>query len=185
MKLIVGLGNPGREYANHRHNIGHWVVDGLAKENRWKWEEASKWALEAWGDLENENVWLAKPLSYMNVSGAPVKALLKLRQLTPEDLVVIHDDMDLALGKMRWSIDSSHGGHNGVRAIIDALGTKAFCRLRLGVGRPPLHSDPADWVLQAFIKDDLFAAEKMTVEAMKSVHDFLKHGLEWVQNKYH
>ena len=185
MKLVIGLGNPGREYANHRHNIGQWVVDALAKELRVKWKKDSKWGEEAWCELESENVWLAKPSTYMNLSGDAVKALLKSRQVTPADLVVIHDDMDLALGKMRWAFGSGHGGHNGVRSIIDAIGTKDFFRLRLGIGRPVHHADPKEYVLQPFSGSDLKAAEEMTVQAAKSVHDFLKHGLEWVQNHYH
>ena len=184
MKLIVGLGNPGREYANHRHNLGFWVVDALAKQKKWKWEEDSKWAFEAWGELENENIWLAKPLTWMNLSGEAVRALLKNRQIEPKDLIVIHDDIDLALGKIRWSFGSGHGGHNGVRSIIEWVGTPDFFRVRLGVGRPA-HEDPAEYVLKPFFGKDLERGEEMTLQAAKSLPDFLKHGLEWVQNHYH
>lgn len=185
MKLIVGLGNPGRDYANHKHNVGFWVVDWMAKQHRWKWEENIKPALEAWGSLENEECWLAKPATYMNLSGPAVQALLKKRNGAEKDLIVFHDDMDLELGKIRWAFGAGHGGHNGVRSIMEALGTKEFHRVRLGVGRPPHGKDPAEYVLQPFKGADLEAAEVMTEKAAQSVPDFLKHGLQWVQNRYH
>lgn len=184
MKLIVGLGNPGREYANHRHNLGFWVVEALAKQKKWKWEENSKWALETWGELENENVWMAKPLTWMNLSGEAVRVLLKDKQMEPKDLIVIHDDMDLSLGKMRWNFGSSHGGHNGARSIIESIGTPEFFRVRLGVGRP-VHEDPAQYVLKPFFGKELETAEQMTSQTVQSLPDFLKHGLQWVQNRYH
>lgn len=190
MKLIIGLGNPGPDYANHKHNLGFWVVEVLAKENKWKWEKSSilrgtMRAIEAWGELENENVWLAKPLTWMNLSGEAVQALLKAKQILPQDLIVIHDDIDLGLGKIRWVFGSGHGGHNGVRSIIELIGTKDFYRVRLGVGRPLEHLDAAEYVLQPFVGEDLRVAEEMAAKGAQSVADFLKHGLPWVQNRYH
>jgi len=185
MKWIVGLGNPGPDYDNHRHNLGFWVVDQLAKKNHFEWEKSSNKALEAWGSLEGEDCWLIKPLTWMNKSGESVKRVLNERKGVPDDLLVVHDDIDIKLGKMRWTFDSGHGGNNGIRSVIEAVGTQKFFRLRLGVGRPPAHEDPADYVLKPFVGEDLEVAETLTTEAVQSVHDFLKHGLDWVKNKYH
>lgn len=185
MKLFVGLGNPGPDYENHRHNIGHWVLDGLAKQYHLKWEESSKLFVASWGNVEGEDCWLAKSRTYMNVSGKAVQVLLKEKAVAPKDLVVVHDDMDLLLGTMRWVFGAGFGGHNGVRSIIEAIQTKEFCRLRLGIGRPPAHQDPADYVLQPFAGEDLKTAEGLTERAIGSMGDFIKHNLEWVQNHYH
>ncbi|MBI5298860.1 MAG: aminoacyl-tRNA hydrolase [Deltaproteobacteria bacterium] len=184
MKIIVGLGNPGREYVNHKHNVGFWVVDLMAKQNHWEWEE-KKQRLQAWGSLDDEECWLVKPATYMNLSGQAVQAFLKKKNGLEKDLIVFHDDMDLELGKIRWAFGSGHGGHNGVRSIIDTLGTKDFHRIRLGIGRPEHGKDPADYVLQPFKGKDLEIVEAMIDRAAGSIPDFLKHGLQWVQNKYH
>lgn len=192
MKLICGLGNPGPNYTNHRHNVGYWVVEMLAKKSRLKWEEGSSSALETWGTVDEEECWLMKPLTWMNSSGLAAKVFLKEKKIEIKDLIVIHDDIDLALGKMRWSFGAGHGGHNGVRSIIDSIGTQEFYRLRLGIGRPPHVSlgretatDPAEYVLQPFMGPELDVIEKLTEDAVQSLRDFLKHGLEWVQNRYH
>lgn len=184
MKWIVGLGNPGSEYADHRHNFGFWVADFLAKQNGWKWEK-SPLAQVAWGEIEKEECWLAKPLTYMNLSGKAVKVLLNEKRGEAKDLIVIHDDLDLPLGKIRWAFASGHGGHNGIRSIADILGTPDFHRIRLGVGRPVGHADPAEYVLQPFVGEERKEADAVVKRAAQSIPDFLKHGLQWVQNKYH
>lgn len=186
MKLIVGLGNPGKDYDNHRHNLGFWVVDFLAKKNKWRFEKSpTQVAFEAWGSLEGEDCFLIKPLTWMNHSGVAVKKVVEEKKAAMEDLIIIHDDLDLKLGTIRWGFDSSDGGHNGVRSVIEQLGTRAFYRLRLGIGRPLAHHDPAEYVLQPFAGGDLASAEVLTERAAQSVPDFLKHGLQWAQNKYH
>jgi len=185
VKLIVGLGNPGPDYDNHKHNIGFWVVDWLVKQNGLKWGDGVFWK-EVWVTLAGEDCTLIKSKkTWMNDSGQMVKAVVKEKNIEPKDLIVIHDDLDFALGKVKWDFEAGHGGHNGVRSIIDCLETKRFYRLRLGVGRPPAHEDSADYVLEPFKGEDLEAAEQLTVSAAKSVDDFLKHGLQWVQNHYH
>ncbi|OGQ04952.1 MAG: aminoacyl-tRNA hydrolase [Deltaproteobacteria bacterium RIFCSPLOWO2_01_44_7] len=192
MKLIVGLGNPGHDYANHKHNIGFWMVDELAKSKRWKWEKNSRPYEETWGDIEGQECYLVKPLTWMNLSGQAVKALLKEKKADTKDLIVVHDDIDLALGKMRWSFGSGSGGHNGVKSIIEQLGTQDFHRIRLGIGRPPAHGllpgthvDPAEYVLEPFSVKELEVVEGLVSQAVQSIPDFLKHGLQWVQNRYH
>lgn len=186
MKLIVGLGNPGKDYDNHKHNIGFWVIDFLAKEQKVKFTKSKTGvALEAWGKLENEDCFFIKPLVWMNESGVAVQKVLVEKEARPEDLIVIHDDLDLKLGTMRFGFDSGHGGHNGVRSVTQHLGTQAFYRLRLGIGRPPAHEDPADYVLKPFAGEDLKTAEALTERGAKTVGDFLKQGLQWVQSHYH
>lgn len=185
MKLIVGLGNPGREYDTHRHNIGFWVVDALASERKLRWEKSFDVVLEACGDFEGEECWLVKPLTWMNRSGLAVQTVLKERGIELADLIVIHDDLDLKVGSLRWAFKAGAGGHNGVSSVIEALGEKDFYRLRLGIGRPKSNEDPKEYVLQAFQGDDLKIAEELCEKAVHSVNDFLKHGLQWVQNRYH
>lgn len=185
MKLIVGLGNPGEDYANHKHNVGFWAVEALAEKFQLAWEKPSRWAFEAWGKIEGEDCWLAKPLIWMNKSGEALRFLLEERKTAPADLLLLHDDMDVRLGEMRWVFGAGFGGHNGVRSVQEILETKDFFRLRLGVGRPPAHADPADYVLQPFTGKDLSAAEELTRRGAESVAGFLKHGLEWAQNHYH
>lgn len=184
MKLIVGLGNPGPDYENHKHNIGQWVLDVLTKELKLKWEKNSL-AVVSWTTIEKEDCWFAKPKTFMNESGKAVKVLLNEKNLSPKDLIVIHDDMDIALGKLRWGFASGFGGHNGAKSIIDTLGTKDFYRVRLGVGRPPAHRDPAEYVLQPFKRAELELAESLAERAAHSIKDFMKHPLDWVQNHYH
>lgn len=192
MKLIVGLGNPGKSYDNHKHNIGFWVLDRLAKANRLKWKEGKAEALETWGEIGGTDCTLAKPLTWMNNSGEAVQSLLKEKNLVPEDLIVVHDDIDLKLGTMRWTFTAGHGGHNGVRSIIERIGTQDFYRLRLGIGRPShvslgtgMPTDPAEYVLQPFVGEALEKAEALAARAGESIADFLTHGLTWVQNHYH
>lgn len=185
MKLIVGLGNPGPDYSNHRHNIGSWVVEGLARNQRVKWENPSPLFSQAPGELSGEECRLVRPLTFMNESGQALRAFLKLQTVALKDLIVVHDDMDLVLGKLRWSFDSGFGGHNGVKSIIDLLGSQAFHRLRLGIGRGPAHKDPAQYVLEPFSGKDLETAEELVVRAGESLADFVKQGLAWVQNRYH
>ena len=186
MKLIVGLGNPGKDYDNHKHNIGFWVIDGFVKELKLRFEKSqTQVALEAWGNLEKEDCFFIKPLVWMNQSGVAVKKVVEEKGVELKDLIVIHDDLDLKLGTMRFCFDSGHGGHNGVRSIIEMLGTQAFYRLRLGVGRPPAHLDPADYVLEPFVGEDLEVAETLTAKGAKTIHDFLQQGLQWVQSHYH
>lgn len=184
MKLIVGLGNPGHEYADHRHNIGFWTVEKSAELNRWDWEKTQP-AFVAWGTIEKEECWLAKPLTFMNLSGKAVKVLLNEKGMEPKDLIVIHDDLDLPLGRIRWVFGSGHGGHNGVRSIADILGTFDFHRIRIGVGRPVGKADPAEYVLQPFKGDERKIAHETVEKAAQSIPDYLKHGLQWVQNRYH
>jgi PTH1 family peptidyl-tRNA hydrolase len=135
MKMVVGLGNPGSQYTQTRHNVGFRCVDKLADNLRWKWERQNR-AMITSGLLANEKVILVKPITFMNNSGEAVSDLLRWYKLQPEDLLVVCDDLDLPVGKIRLRASGSAGGHNGVDSIIHHLHTNQFPRLRIGIGRP-------------------------------------------------
>lgn len=154
LKLIVGLGNPGRQYAAHRHNIGFQCVDLLARRHGLDVDKLQSGAFTGQGWLaragERRKVLLVKPQTYMNLSGRAVGQLLRFFRVDPADLLVIHDDLDLDPGRIRLRPGGSSGGQNGIKSIIEHLGTQEFGRLRVGVGRPPGRMDPAAYVLQPF-----------------------------------
>jgi len=137
MKLVIGLGNPGLEYAQTRHNIGFRVVDKFAQKQGWKWNNQRSRAILAEGMLGLEKVILVKPITFMNRSGEAVSELMRWYRVQPEDILVICDDLDLPVGKLRLRSSGSAGGHNGVDDIIRHLHTNQFPRLRIGIGRPP------------------------------------------------
>src|SRR5215467_4879750 len=135
MKLVVGLGNPGSEYEHTRHNVGFRVVDKLASKLGWKWSERRNRAILASGSIGLEKVVLAKPLTYMNLSGQSVGELVRWYKIQPEDVLVVYDELDLPIGKIRLRAKGSAAGHNGLRDIIHHLHTSNFPRLRIGIGR--------------------------------------------------
>ncbi len=148
MHLIVGLGNPGRRYRGTRHNIGWEVLDMLARSHGIRIATDDGWAETGRGTIGGRRVILARPQTYVNVSGTAVADLRRRHRVAVEDLLVIVDDLDLAPGVVRMRAKGSHGGHNGLRSIVDALGTTAFARVRVGIGRPPAGVDPAEFVLE-------------------------------------
>lgn len=155
MKLIVGLGNPGRIYANSRHNIGSLVVKALAKSYRIALKKEKKISsLSGKGKIEGEDVIFAIPLTFMNLSGTAVRALLEKYNLGIDELLVVCDDFDLDLGRLRIKSRGSSGGHRGLKSIIDSLGSQDFGRLRLGIGRPSKNMEPPDYVLANFRKSE-------------------------------
>jgi len=147
--LFVGLGNPGDDYANTRHNAGFMAVDYIGERIGARFTGMCG-ALVAEGKLDGEPVVLAKPQQYMNRSGRSVASLIERYSLSTDDLTVIHDDIDISLGKVKEKVGGGSAGHNGVESIVDALGTVEFRRIRVGVGRPPEGQDPADYVLSDF-----------------------------------
>ena len=156
MYLIIGLGNPGSEYKNTRHNLGWLVLDALAK--TWKPSKKFKAELAELAELagltDKAKVILAKPRTFMNDSGASVRLLSQFYKITPDHLLVVHDDLDLPLGTLKISTNSGAAGHHGVESIIEALGTKNFTRLRLGIGPRPAKIPGDKFVLQRFSKED-------------------------------
>lgn len=154
MKLLVGLGNPGPKYAGNRHNIGFMAVDRIAADHGFApWRRAHQGLLSE-GRLGEVKVLLLKPETFMNLSGQSVRAAMDFYKLTPADLVVLHDELDLAPGKLRLKASGGHAGHNGLRSIHQHLGTDAYARLRLGIGHPGHKDAVADYVLHDFAKSD-------------------------------
>jgi PTH1 family peptidyl-tRNA hydrolase len=184
--LVVGLGNPGPEYAETRHNVGFRVVELLAARaggGRFSRHKSTADVLE--GRLAGRRVVLAKPRTYMNVSGGPVAGLAKYFSVPAEDLVVVHDDLDLGFGVVRLKRGGGEGGHNGLRSISSSLGTKDYLRVRFGIGRPPGRQDPADFVLKRFSaveKKELDLAVDLAADATEAL---LELGLEPAQNRFH
>lgn len=148
MRLIVGLGNPGRRYRGTRHNIGWEVLDLIARSHGISIDTDEGWAEVGRGTIAGQAVLLARPQTYVNVSGAAVADVRRRHRVAPPDLLVIVDDLDLPVGAVRAREKGSHGGHNGLRSIIEALGTAEFPRIRVGIGRPLPGVDPADFVLE-------------------------------------
>jgi peptidyl-tRNA hydrolase, PTH1 family len=154
MKLFVGLGNPGSKYAGNRHNIGFMAVDRIAADHGFSpWRRAHQGQL-AEGHLGGEKVLLLKPETFMNLSGQSVRAVMTFYKLTPEDVTVLHDELDLAPGKLRVKAGGGHAGHNGLRSLHQHLGTDAYGRVRLGIGHPGHKDAVADYVLHDFAKAD-------------------------------
>lgn len=154
MKLIIGLGNPGKPYENTRHNIGFDVIDALAKEWNAPLNQSKFNGMYATVHRPEGKVILLKPLTYMNLSGECVRPLMDYFDIDVEDIVVIYDDLDLETGKLRLRGKGSAGGHNGIKSLIQHLGTQEFNRIRIGVDRPPAGMKVADYVLSKFSKED-------------------------------
>lgn len=185
MKLIAGLGNPGREYAATRHNIGFMVIDRLAHQLGVAVEKKKFKALFGQGQVGTEKVLLVKPQTYMNLSGGAVSALLRWHKLGPADLVVVFDDMDLPPGKLRLRREGGAGGHKGMESIIMALGTEGFPRLRIGVGKPEIPGfDAAGYVLSRLSGEDARIFEESVDTAAEAIHCIVSGGLERAMNEY-
>jgi peptidyl-tRNA hydrolase, PTH1 family len=181
VKLIVGLGNPGPKYWGTRHNIGFAVVDELARRGGVEFESAPVEALLArWRQRETL---LAKPLTFMNASGEAVGGLVRYFRIEPADVLVIADEAQLPLAKLRTRARGSAGGHNGLKSIVGHLG-EDFARLRVGVGRGDLRRDLADHVLARFEKDEEADVERMTARAADAAETFITSGIEAVMNNF-
>lgn len=183
--LVVGLGNPGPAYAGTRHNVGAMVVDVLAGRIGSRWSSHRSGADLAEGRLAGAKVVLAKPRSWMNLSGGPTAAVARFFKIPPGQIVVVHDELDLEPQTIRVKQGGGEGGHNGLRSISQALGTKDYLRVRFGIGRPPGRQDPADFVLKNFA-----AAEKADLavdleRAADAVEQLVAHGLLETQNRLH
>jgi PTH1 family peptidyl-tRNA hydrolase len=182
VKLIVGLGNPGGKYRGTRHNIGFAVVDELARRRSVEFDSSPVEALVA-KVRAVEPVLLAKPLTFMNASGEAVGALTRYFKVDPADLMVVVDEVQLPLGKLRARARGSAGGHNGLKSLIAHLGEE-FARLRVGVGRGEMRRDLADHVLARFDADEAAEVERMTTRAADASEMFVTSGIEAVMNAY-
>ena len=184
MKLIVGLGNPGRAYARSRHNVGFLCVDGLSKRAGIPLSQRRNSVVLGQGQVEREQVVLAKPRTYMNRSGDALAYLVARFGAATSDMLIIYDDMDLPIGKLRIRASGSAGGHRGMQSIIDALGSRDVPRMRIGIGRPMPDSGGVEHVLGDFSADERPALRDALSSAQDAALDVIAHGLEWAMNHY-
>jgi PTH1 family peptidyl-tRNA hydrolase len=182
MKLVVGLGNPGRKYAGTRHNVGFEVVDLLAERHRLAWEGAPAEAVMA--KWRSAGALLVKPLTFMNLSGHAVGDLLRYYKVDVADLLVIVDEVQLELGRLRARPGGSAGGHNGLRSLIEQLGTEDFARLRFGVGRGDARRDLADHVLATFDPGERTVVEEAIARAADAAETFVSDGIGAMMNRF-
>ena len=182
--LIVGLGNPGREYRATRHNIGFLAVDAIVKSMNITLGKVQSKALIGQGKIGTQKVILAKPQTYMNLSGQSVIGLLNFYKIPIENLLVMHDDIDLPFGTIRIRPGGGSAGQKGVSSIIEKLGGQEFARMRLGVGRPPGQMDSAAYVLQPFTKADEEFLDNFLQKAGEAAREFVTFGLDAAMNRY-
>ncbi|MGC0273603.1 aminoacyl-tRNA hydrolase [Pseudactinotalea sp. Z1739] len=190
--LVVGLGNPGPTYAGNRHNVGAMVTEAVAEQvpGEFVRHRARAQVLDGRmgvrsGGAPGPRVVLAKPSTYMNVSGAPVAALCRFYSVPPERLLVVHDELDLPAHTLRLKQGGGTGGHNGLKAISAALGTPGYVRLRVGIDRPPGRMDPADYVLQDFPAGERTEWAVTVEQGAQVIRDVIHDGLERTQNVLH
>lgn len=192
MKLIAGLGNPGFLYSRNRHNVGFMCVRHLARTLGIRFDKKQGHARTGIGNLARKRVVLARPQTYMNASGESVSALIRKLNITPSDLIVIHDDLDLPPGKIRLRLGGGSGGHKGIDSIIARLGTRDFYRVRVGVGRPDTAEDSAAekdkaviaYALSDFTPDERKIIDKIMPDVSQAIVCLLAEGLEAAMNKF-
>ena len=183
--LIAGLGNPGPDYAGHRHNAGFMVANVLAERIGARFRTGRFQAAVGEGRLAGHPVTVAKPLTYMNLSGGPVSRLGKFYKLPPAQLVVVHDELDIPFGAIRLKLGGGDNGHNGLRSISSSLGTREYYRVRFGIGRPPGRMDPAAFVLRDFSAAERKELPLLLDRAADAVEVLLSEGLAAAQNIFH
>jgi PTH1 family peptidyl-tRNA hydrolase len=188
--LVVGLGNPGPEYAKNRHNVGFAVADELAARTGARFGRHRRAVAEVaearlGTGYDAPRLVLAKPMTYMNLSGGPVAGLVRFYKVPVERIIVIYDELDIAFGLVRLKMNGGEGGHNGVRSVSKALATREYLRVRFGIGRPPGRQDPADFVLSDFSTVERKELDFLVDRAADATEALIQRGLEWAQNAYH
>jgi PTH1 family peptidyl-tRNA hydrolase len=185
LKLIVGLGNPGADYARTRHNAGFWLVDELARRHGGVFRHEGKHQAElARVRIGAREIWLAKPMTFMNRSGGPVSSILNFYKVGPAEMLVAHDEIDLPSGTVRLKEGGGHGGHNGLRDLIAAQGD-GFWRLRIGVGHPGNKLEVVDFVLTRAGKDEQRTIDETIVAGADAIEEMLRDGAQIAMNKLH
>jgi len=182
--LLIGLGNPGREYQTNRHNFGFMVIDRLAVRLGARGLKVQSKAIVTSANYEDRKLILAKPQTYMNLSGQSIQGLANFYKLPLENLLVAHDDLDIPFGTIRMRPGGGPGGQKGIASTIERLGTKDFARLRLGIGRPPGRMDPAADVLQDFSRDEAKILSELLDRAADATLEFVINGLDKAMNKF-
>ena len=182
--LLIGLGNPGREYKDNRHNVGFMLVDRIAVRLDARGMKVQAKAIVTTAVFEERKLILAKPQTYMNLSGKSVQGLLHFYKLPLENLLIAHDDLDIPFGTIRIRPGGGPGGQKGMASTIDYLGTKDFPRLRIGIGRPPGRMEPSAYVLQDFARDETKILSEIIDRAADAALEFVRNGLDKAMNKY-
>ena len=186
IRLIVGLGNPGREYENTRHNAGFWWLDEFARMHNLSFRSEAKFhGLAARGQLHGHEVFLLKPQTFMNVSGRAVGALAQFYKIAPAEILVVHDELDLPPGSAKLKLGGGHGGHNGLKDIIAHLGTKDFWRLRLGIGHPGERSEVVNFVLNDPRREERALIDEAMQRALDVAHLVVEGKTEAAMLKLH
>jgi PTH1 family peptidyl-tRNA hydrolase len=183
--LIVGLGNPGPAYSGHRHTIGAAVVDEVAVRTGRSLRTHKARAAAAEVRIDAQRAVIAKPLTFMNESGGPVAGLLSFYKIPVENLLVIHDELDIPFGQVRLKLGGGEGGHNGLRSITKSVGTREYLRVRVGIGRPPGRMDAADYVLHDFSSTERSEVPLLISDAADAVERLVAQGLVAAQQEWH
>jgi len=182
--MLVGLGNPGREYGNNRHNIGFMVLDHLAGKLATNFTRVESQALITKENYHDTRLLLVKPQTFMNLSGQAVGSLSRYYKIPPERILLIFDDVDLPFGTIRIRNQGGSGGQRGMKSIIQRLGTQDFPRMRIGIGRPPGRMEAADYVLQNFSKTEREFLEAVLDQAVDAIFTFVEDGIDSAMNKF-
>lgn len=182
--LLIGLGNPGREYQNNRHNYGFMLIDRIAVRLNARGMKVQSKAIVTDAIYEDRKLILAKPQTYMNLSGQSVQGLVNFYKIPLTNVMILSDDLDLPFGTIRIRASGGPGGQRGLSNILERLGTKDVPRLRLGIGRPPGRMDPAYYVLQNFSRDDLRSISEILDRAADAALEYVKNGLDAAMNKF-
>ena len=182
--LLIGLGNPGREYKDNRHNVGFMLIDRIAVRLNARGMKLQSKAIVTTADYEGRKLILSKPQTYMNLSGQSAQGLANFYKLPLENLLVAHDDLDLPLGTIRLRPGGGPGGQKGIASTIEHLGTKDFPRLRIGIGRPPGRMDTAAYVLQDFSRDEMYVLSEILDRAADAALTFVLAGLDKAMNNF-
>ncbi len=184
MYLIIGLGNPGKLYAKHRHNVGFQIVDLLAQRHGLQFDRKQLQSQVASGMISDHKVLLAKPQTFMNTSGTAVRGLVNFYKIPLDHMIVMVDHLDLAFARLRFRLDGSSGGQNGLKSIMQELGTQEFSRLLVGIGRPPGRMDPAAYVLQDFSGEQETEMAIIRQDAADGIELWMREGILSAMNRY-
>ncbi|HLA07655.1 MAG TPA: aminoacyl-tRNA hydrolase [Anaerolineales bacterium] len=182
--LLIGLGNPGREYKDTRHNVGFMLIDRIAVRLNARGMKVQSKAIITTAAFEERKLILAKPQTFMNLSGQSVQGIVHFYKVPFTNMMILSDDLDIPFGTIRIRASGGPGGQRGLSSILEKLGTKEIPRLRLGIGRPPGRMDPSDYVLQSFSRDELASLSEILDQAAEAVLAFVTHGLNRAMNEF-
>lgn len=185
MKLVIGLGNPGRQYEYTRHNVGFWAAERLARKLGTGFQQKKQFKAEiSEGRLGSEQIIIIRPQTYMNLSGLAVASITGFYKLDTADMIVVHDDLDLPVGRIRLRKGGSAGGHNGIKSIIERIGSDEFIRVKIGIGRPPMNIPVVDYVLQRSQPEDEKVLSEQCDKAVDAICTIIIDGLNAGMNKF-